>query len=248
MDSRNTDLEQVKLVAHALLDVEIQPTEFSPMIVSHPFTNTGIAALPDEQGNFTPADLLNDPNALVRWRKRVGEQIDKSKNIYQIFMLFNKPYYLTFIKYAACFLSEKDLGQILSDAWIISEFPNADRNVGTRELLTLFRSVSPEYLMDRRDWQKYQSLEDTVTVYRGVASADKGNIKALSWTLDRNTAEWFAHRFGKDGTVYTAQIKRDDIYAYFSGRKESEVIVDPDRLKKIMVAPRQQVRESMRMK
>ena len=61
MDSRNTDLEQVKLVAHALLDVEIQPTEFSPMIVSHPFTNTGIAALPDEQGNFTPADLLNDP-------------------------------------------------------------------------------------------------------------------------------------------------------------------------------------------
>ena len=163
-------------------------------------------------------------------------------------MLVNKPYYLTFIKYAACFLSEKDLGQILSDAWIMSEFPNADRNVGTRELLTLFRSVSPEYLMDRRDWQKYQSLEDTVTVYRGVASADKGNIKALSWTLDRNTAEWFAHRFGKDGTVYTAQIKRDDIYAYFSGRKESEVIVDPDRLKKIMVAPRQQVRESMRMK
>lgn len=73
-------------------------------------------------------------------------------------------------------------------------------------------------------------------------------IKALSWTLDRNTAEWFAHRFGKDGTVYTARIKRDDIYAYFSGRKESEVIVDPDRLKKIMVAPRQQVRESMRMK
>ena len=126
MASRNTDLEQVKLVAHALLDVEIQPTEFSPMIVSHPFTNTGIAALPDEQGNFTPADLLNDPNALVRWRKRVGEQIDKSKNIYQLFMLFNKPYYLTFIKYAASYLSEKDLGQILSDAWIMSEFPNAD--------------------------------------------------------------------------------------------------------------------------
>ena len=77
MDSRNTDLEQVKLVAHALLDVEIQPTEFSPMIVSHPFTNTGIAALSDEQGNFTPADLLNDPTDLERWRKRVGEQIEK---------------------------------------------------------------------------------------------------------------------------------------------------------------------------
>lgn len=177
MASRNTDLEQVKLVAHALLDVEIQPTEFSPMIVSHPFTNTGIAALPDEQGNFTPADLLNDPTDLERWRKRVGEQIDKSKSVYQIFMLVNKPYYLTFIKYAACFLSEKDLGQILSDAWIMSEFPNADRNVGTRELLTLFRSVSPEYLMDRRDWQKYQSLEDTVTVYRGGCICRQGEYQ-----------------------------------------------------------------------
>ena len=31
MDSRNTDLEQVKLVAYALLNVEIQPTEFSPI-------------------------------------------------------------------------------------------------------------------------------------------------------------------------------------------------------------------------
>ena len=248
MNSRNTDLEQVKLVAHALLEVEIQPTEFSPMIVSHPFTNTGIAALPDEQGNFTPADLLNDPTDLDRWRKRVGEQIDKAKNVSQIFMLLNKPYYLTFIKYAAPHLSEKDLGQLLSDAWIMSEFPNADRNVGTRELLALFKSVSPEYLMDQKDWQRYQSLGDPVTVYRGVSSADKGNVKALSWTLDRKTAEWFAHRFGKDGTVYTAQIKKDDIHAYFSGRKESEVIVNPDRLEKIMVAPRLQIRETMKMK
>ena len=248
MNSRNTDLEQVKLVAHALLEVEIQPTEFSPMIVSHPFTNTGVVFFPDEQGNFTQADLFNHPTDLDRWRKRVGEQIDKAKNVSQIFMLLNKPYYLTFIKYAAPYLSEKDLGQLLSDAWIMSEFPNADRNVGTRELLALFKSVSPEYLMDQKDWQRYQSLGDPVTGYRGVASADKGNVKALSWTLDRKTAEWFAHRFGKDGTVYTAQIKKDDICAYFSGRKESEVIVNPDRLEKIMVAPRQQIRETMKIK
>lgn len=119
MNSRNTDLEQVKLVAHALLDVEIQPTEFSSMIVSHPFTNTGVVFFPDEQGNFTQADLFNHPTDLDRWRKRVGEQIDKAKNVSQIFMLLNKPYYLTFIKYAAPCLSEKDLGQLLSDAWIM---------------------------------------------------------------------------------------------------------------------------------
>jgi len=45
--------------------------------------------------------------------------------------------------------------------------------------------------------------------------------------MDRNTAEWFANRFGENGTVYEAQIQKQHIYAYFSGRNESEVIVDP---------------------
>ena len=31
----------------------------------------------------------------------------------------------------------------------------------------------------------------------------------------------------KDGTVYQAQIDKSHIYAYFDGRNESEVIVDP---------------------
>lgn len=53
------------------------------------------------------------------------------------------------------------------------------------------------------------------------------NVKALSWTLDRSIAEWFATRFDEDGTVYQAQIDKSHIYAYFDGRNESEVIVDP---------------------
>ena len=56
------------------------------------------------------------------------------------------------------------------------------------------------------------------------------NIKALSWTLDRDTAEWFAHRFGENGTVYEAQIQKKYIYAFFNSRNEPEVIVDPKHL------------------
>ena len=44
---RDTDLLRVKLVAHTLLDVQIQKTAFSPAIVSHPFTNSVISALRD---------------------------------------------------------------------------------------------------------------------------------------------------------------------------------------------------------
>ena len=42
---RETDLLRAKLVSHTLLDAQIQETALSPVIVSHPFTNSGISAL-----------------------------------------------------------------------------------------------------------------------------------------------------------------------------------------------------------
>lgn len=248
MDSQKTNLECVKSVAHTLLNVEIQVIKLLPVVVSHPFTNSWIAVTRDERGDFVPLNLLDDSADLAQWRKEVAEQIDKSKSAYQIFMLINSPYYLTFIKYASPYLSEKDLGRLLSDAWIMTEFPNADKNVSRKEMLDLFKSVSPQCLMDKKELQLYQSLGDTVTVYRGVGSENKDNVKALSWTLDRMTAEWFAHRFEKEGTVYAAQIKKEFIHAVFNGRNESEVIVDPSHLDEITVVPKQQEHMTMEIK
>ena len=45
--------------------------------------------------------------------------------------------------------------------------------------------------------------------------------------MDREKAEWFAHRFDEDGAVYEAKIDKAHVYAFFSSRNESEVIVDP---------------------
>ena len=57
---RETDLLRVKLVAHTLLDVQIQETALSPVIVSHPFTNSGISALRNEDGSLSMVDLINN--------------------------------------------------------------------------------------------------------------------------------------------------------------------------------------------
>ena len=169
--------------------------------------------------------------------QKVGEQIDSAENVHQIFVLLNPPYYLTFIKFAAPALSGKDLGRLLSTAWTQEECPNQDCNVSKRELVALFRSVPPESLMDEEERAAHQALEDTVTVYRGVTPYNAKNIRALSWTLDRKTADWFAHRFGEEGTVYEAQIRKEHILALFTGRNESEVIVDPRHLEQIMESP-----------
>lgn len=41
-----TNLEKVKMIARALLMTEIHETEFSPAVVQHPFTSSGITVLP----------------------------------------------------------------------------------------------------------------------------------------------------------------------------------------------------------
>ena len=234
---KETDLAKIKAVAHTFLVMDIQPTAHAPVVVSHPFTNSGFVGVRDVEGNLAIADLLNKPEDCCLWRERIGQYIDQADSAYQVFLLLNKPYMLTFLKYTAPSLSERDLGQILANAWILNEMPNMDPNISKRELVSLFRSVSPGYLMDEGELRQYQELEDTVTVYRGVTSYNAKNIKALSWTLDRETAEWFAHRFGEEGTIYEAQVRKEHILALFTGRNESEVIVDPRHLEQIMESP-----------
>lgn len=231
---KETDLAKVKRTAHMFLALDIQLTAHSPIVVSHPFTCNGIVAFRDEHGEISVGNLIEKPDDLARWRRQVGAQIDQADSISGIFFLLNKPYYLAFLKYTASALSEKDLGQMLSSAWILNETPNQDPNISKKELVKLFHSVSPEYLMDEEEQQQYQELENFVTIYRGVTSYNAKNVRALSWTLDRKTAEWFAHRFGEEGTVYEAQIQKEHILAFFNGRNESEVVVDPKYLEQVM--------------
>ena len=40
-----TDLKSLKALFHALLELDIQPTKMSPLVVKHPFTDSGIVIL-----------------------------------------------------------------------------------------------------------------------------------------------------------------------------------------------------------
>lgn len=53
----------------------------------------------------------------------------------------------------------------------------------------MFRSVDPKLLMNDEEYAVLQGLDDVVTVYRGVTSYNAQNVRAMSWTLDRDTAE-----------------------------------------------------------
>ena len=219
-----TDLLSIKGLAQTFLMTDIKTTPFSPVIVTHPFTDTGFIYF---KGDSKPKNLLENKDTLLRWHNEVKKQISESNSADRIFLLLTKPYRLVFLKYAEPYLTQKDFSRILADVWIQTEAPHNDPNFSTSKLTSLFRKADPVYLMETDEYEQFKELENTVTVYRGVTSYSKDNLKGLSWTLNPETAERFANRFYEDGTVYEAQIDKAHIYAYFSRRNESEVIVDP---------------------
>ena len=232
---KETNMAGVKSVAKALLMLAIHLTDYSPMIVQHPFTSSGMVAAPTENG-LAMLDITQGDENLSAWRGLMVKQIDQAKNAYHIYMMLNKPYALSFLSLAEPHLSKKDFSEILADAWIRSENPNMDKNFVKKSLVDMFKKADQSILMDGEEKEVFDSFDDTVTIYRGVTSYNAKNIKALSWTTDYQTAEWFAHRFGEEGTVYEAQISKEHILAFFNGRNESEVIVDPKYLTDITEA------------
>lgn len=92
-----------------------------------------------------------------------------------------------------------------------------------------FSCSSPRLLMNKTELEKYKSLPDVVTLYRGT---DEQTIEeycyGLSWTDRREIAEFFAFRGDRKGVVIKANVSRKSVFAYFDSREESEYIIDYD--------------------
>lgn len=221
--SKETNLDNIKATAKHFLHVDIAETS-TPFVASHPFANTWFAALPDGEGAPEMVDL-HDPDAARKWRDLIGKQIDKC-DLRGIFVMINKPYILNFLKFVADDMSERDLGVILNACWQSIEVISLDVSITGKELVRLFKRADKETLMGEKERSFYHSLPEQVTVYRGVTSYNKSKKEALSWTVDKNMAKWFANRFDTGtGEVWTLTVPKERILCAFSGR-EKELIVD----------------------
>ena len=223
---KRSNLDQVKAVAIALLMTDVGMTEYSPMVVQHPFTSSGLVAI-RKAGEIQMIDITESDENFRLWQDSVTEMINSAKAPFDVYMMVNKPYALTFLKYASPYLTKPELSKILANAWMRSENPNMDPNVSQQKLISLFRMADPKSLMDEEELTRLAGLDDPVTIYRGVTSYNADHVRAMSWTLNIETAEWFSHRFNEDGAVYEAQIAKEHILALFNGRNESEVVVEP---------------------
>ncbi len=241
-----TDLQKLKELAVVFLEMDVEKTQWSPMVVLHPFATSSIVYLPPLNPKGVPmVDILENPEGLRRWKDMLRGSIEQSETVFEIYGMMTKPYLMAYLKFAQPYLNQEDLSKMLSDIWIRTEAPNLDPNLTPRMLEKLFEKAHKSTLMDEMEYQQYRNLPDVVTVYRGVTSYNQKNGRALSWTLDQEVAHWFAHRFSEEGTVYQAKIKKENILALFLHRSEKEVIVKPECLMEISEVMTEEISEEM---
>ena len=97
-------------------------------------------------------------------------------------------------------------------------------------LKTILESKTAEDIEEIKE--KVAELPDVVTIYRGGNSASVPYNEAYSWSVDINTANFFASRRGhSEGYIATANVKKEDILDYFPDGNENEVLVYPDKIK-----------------
>jgi hypothetical protein len=83
----------------------------------------------------------------------------------------------------------------------------------------------------------YMGLPDLVPVWRGCK---RGRERGLSWTTDRAIAEGFAvgkRCTNRYPTLACAEIPKQHIFGVFLARQESELALDPRRLRKLRKEP-----------
>lgn len=227
---KETNIEKCKEIARLFLEL---PVEVNPRLglpyVYHPYTK--YSCIVDKNGEM--GDIVSNQKMLDYFKKNINEQIARTEKYSDFLFFLNDTYYMAFLKFTESFISKKDLSKYLSYAWVNSEYTNRNADLPKSQMIRIFSKTDKCALMGKENYNVYASLPQELTVYRGISIDDDKNIKALSWTLDKEQASWFATRFSRNGYVYEAKIDKKDIFAFFNDRNEQEIVLNYRKLKDI---------------
>lgn len=162
-------------------------------------------------------------NKQFELKKELLKQAISKKDFHKAVYLHERPWRLqAFYEYEEN-MSDDVYWKLLGGIWVDTEnfFQNAEL---WHEMITSERP-GRHNLMDADEIEILKNLPKTMTIYRGTDL----NVNSMSWTRNLKTARWFAKRC--QGRVYRAKVHKEQIIAYFGGRNEQEIVVDPSNLK-----------------
>lgn len=234
---RKDNILEVIKFSKILIRVDVKEIEgLGGLFVTHPYTSNRYHMVHSEHG-FDLIDVIEQNDMFINDIDRVVDLIasrykDKSNlSMYFAFVeLVNKPYRLYFMKMTEKYVSEDTFAHTLFNILNQVEFIANDSNVSLCELKGMVRRAGKTLSKQRESSiEKLYSGNSSIRLYRGVHDEAINITGALSWTIDRNIAEFFANRFRRgEAEIWEVDLKID--YAknilWVIGGNESEVLFD----------------------
>jgi len=215
MINNNIDLKILERIRSYVNTIQANFTEFG--IVQHPLFSMSMVqdlSISNKNNQFIELTVDNLPRFIEQRFTEMKKAITTDKTIYDkietiMSMFITKPYRLPIFTVLIDLLSNKEYSKILINLWVDTEWPHQN---GVDSMLLLFDKSNIIYMLNKKEQQTYNKMNEIVTVYRGL---QKDAIsKGLSWTTDKLIAIWFAKRFDYNGKLLKAKIKKKYIYAY----------------------------------
>ena len=144
-------------------------------------------------------------------------------------------------------------GSILRESWSQGKIGSLllEAKIPVAILSSMFRKADLKTLMSERgEHRKFSALPQRVAIWRGTEPTAHHKVNGLSWTLNRDYAEWFALRHHKvvsrpdrAGLLIQAEVPKTAVMAYF--KTEFEIVVDPTMTETIEVKAQEQVNSDL---
>lgn len=122
-------------------------------------------------------------------------------------------------------IAKKDWSKVLGEVYTMENYWSSfQRLLSDEDIVKLFAHANKNNLMNKSELKMLNSLPDTFTIYRGYA--DQSIKIGFSWSLSKEVAKFFAHRYNKS-SIITTTAKKEDVLVYFNRREEDEIIINP---------------------
>lgn len=148
-----------------------------------------------------------------------------SKNYSSFFLLMESKFSMDFFLNNYKQIPKDKLYKVFQSLYVSSDYGFGDIK---KEIITYMFSLNKD-----KSFKKNLNADKDgfLAIYRGTSTKSNSVEKAYSWTLNFNTALFFATRFnGEDAKVYKAKIHIDNVVDFITRRNEDEILLLPENL------------------
>jgi len=216
-----TPEEMLELVSDVALDPElaecIVETTHGFIFVKHPLVNT----------LYMPGVEHKRLNAALAYKRKALAEAKAAKQWHSFIYLHERPWRLEALQEIAPDMTDQEFWEKVTSVWMDSE--NIRECYQAWDRLLRIDRHGRNFMMDDDERAFLAKLPKVLTVWQGhTVERDDG----WSWTLNKDKAEWFAHRFARledsEPVLTEGRVYRNDVVAYLTSRGEDEILVAPE--------------------